>query len=293
MPKSLGQIHTVNIRDQVGTAPGPRTNIDLPGALTEQLQHMIRAGNNFKVVGIDVGLSSATTLGGGQLSGHFRYYAPTKGRCKAFRTAFVAMRNAMKLQGISMHSNALYDFRAPLNDHVDASNTFRNQASLDGTNGLTLGLSTAGSADYSIFGVHNKSVVNTTAGVAAGDLFNPGFNTMGVQGTPTDFVLNDAAIYSGNSDEASTEFEMIPFVLSWTPDTTDIATNFQWRPDPALYTSILCGQLQMYVEEINLDGGASQIEVDIAVHVAGWKSIMSDPSKKSRRKSSSKKKSTK
>ena len=282
MPKSLGQIHTVNIFDEITTAPGPRTNIDLAGNLTSQLQHMVRAGNSFKVVGLDMSLASSTTLGGGQITGHFRYYAPTKGRCEAFRTAFAAMRTAMKLQGIDLRTNKQYDFRAPLNDHVDSRNTFRNQASLDGTNGMTLGLSTAGSGDYSIFSKYNESV-NPVDAAPAADLFAEGWNTMGVQNSPTDFVLNDEAIWTGNSDSASTEFEKIPFMLSWTPDTSDIATMFQWRPDPALYTSVLCGQLQMYVEEINLDGSATDIEVEIAVHVAGWKSIMGNPDTKKRR----------
>ena len=297
MAKSLGQIHTVNIRDTVSTAPGPRTNIDLAGELTSQLQHMVRAGNSFKVVGIDMSLAADGTLGGGQVTGYFRYYAPTRGRCQAFRNAFTAMREAMKLQGINMTANHQYDFRAPLNDHVDSNNVFRNQASLDGTNGLTLGPAGSGALDYSIFGVYNKSVLPVTnASTPAGDLFASGFNTMGVQTTPTDFVLNDTAIYSGNADEASIEYEEIPFMLSWTPDTTDIATMFEWRPDPALYTSILSGQLQMFIEEINLDGGAPGIDVDIAVHVAGWKSIMGSPDRKKKRtakKSSSKKSSSK
>lgn len=279
MAKSLGQIHTVNIFDEITTAPGPRTNIDLPGNLTSQLQHMVRAGNSFKVVGIDMALASSTTLGGGQLTGHFRYYAPTKGRCEAFRTAFAAMRQAMKLQGIDIRTNEQYDFRVPLNDHTDSRNVFRNQASLDGTNGMILGLSTTGSGDYSVFEKHNQSV-NPQNAAATGDLFPAGWNTMGVQATPTDFVLNDEALWTGNTNYASTEFEKIPFMVSWTPDTTDLATMFQWRPDPALYTSILGGQLQMFVEEINLDGGATDIEVEIAIHVAGWKSIMGSPDKK-------------
>ncbi len=289
MAKSLGQIHTVNIFDTITNAPGARTNIDLPGNLTTQLQHMVRAGNTFKVVGIDMSLATQGTLGGGQITGHFRYFAPTRGRCEAFRTAFAAMRQAMKLQGIDMRTNEQYDFRAPLNDHQDSSNTFRNQASLDGTNGMTLGLAASGSGDYSIFAKHNESV-NPVNAASTSDLFPAGWNTMGVQTTPTDFVLNDEALWTGNSNYASTDYEEIPFMLSWTPDTTDIATSLEWRPDPALYVSILSGQLQMYVEEINLDGGAPGIEVEIAVHVAGWKSVMGSPDK---RKKSSKKKSSK
>jgi len=280
MAKSLGQIHTVNIFKTVATAPGPRANIDLPGNLTAQLQHMCRAGNNYKLVGIDVSCATTGTLGGGQLTGHFRYYAPTKGRCAAFREAFDAMRSAFERQGISMTKNHQYDFRAPLNNHIDSDNVFRNQATLDGTNGLTLGLSTTGSGTYSIFDVYNKGV-SPQDDRSASDLFTDGFAT----GVPaTDFVLNDSAIYSGNSDVASTEYEMIPFTITWTPDTTDLASGFSWRPDPALYTAIMCGQLQLYIEEINLDGGAPSLELEMAFHVAGWKSIMGDPNRKRSRK---------
>ncbi len=293
MAKSLGQIHTVNIFDEITTAPGARTNIDLPGELTTQLQRMIRAGQYFKLVGIDMNLSSATTLGGGQISGYFRYFAPTRGRCEAFKTAYNAMRQAMKLQGINMRTNKQYDFRVPLNDHSDTRNPFANQASLDGTNGLILGEPIGTYTEpVSVFEVYNESV-NPVDAAAAGDLFSAGWNTMGVQSTPTDFVLRDEALWSGNHDFASTEYEKIPFMMSWTPDTTDLSIAFNWRPDPALYTAILCGQLQMYVEEINLDGGATDIEVEIALHVAGWKSIMGNPDKKRRRRKSSKKTSTK
>ncbi len=292
MAKSLGQIHTVNINKTVQTAPGPRANIDLPGNLTAQLQHMCRAGNNYKLVGIDVACATEGTLGGGQLVGHFRYYAPTRGRCAAFRNAFDAMRKAMNLQGISMTKNHQYDFRAPLNDHVDSDNVFRNQASLDGTNGLTLGLSTAGSGTHSIFDVYNKSVAPQDDR-SAGDLFGTGFNTMGVQSSPTDFVLNDTKIYSGNSDFASTDFEEIPFTITWTPDTTDLAATFSWRPDPALFTAIMCGQLQLYIEEINLDGGAPGLELEMAFHVAGWKSIMGDPDRKRSKRKTTAKQNTK
>ena len=113
MAKSLGQIHTVNVSDNITSAPGPRTNIDLPGLLTNQLNHMVRAGNYMKVVGIDMGLATGGTTGGGQLTGHIRYYAPTRGRCEAFKGAFRDMANVMKAQGISMRDNMQYDFRAP------------------------------------------------------------------------------------------------------------------------------------------------------------------------------------
>ncbi len=279
MAKSLGQIHTVNTSRSVDDT-GEVLDIDLPGELTNQLSRMIRQGNYFKVVGIDLGIDTAGTVGGGQVSGFFRYYAPTRGRCNAFKGAFKAMADAMKMQGINMRDNKLYDFRAPINNARES--LFPNQATLDGVGGLCLNHTVEDG--QSIFGVHNRSQQPQYTGTA-GDLFQPGFDTL-IQdaATGTDFILNDAIPFTGDENYAETEYETIPFNISWTPDTTDIVTNFQWRPDPALYLAVLCGQLQLVVEEVNLDGGAGNaLNVYVAVHVSGWKSIMGNPDKKRRK----------
>jgi hypothetical protein len=294
MPKSLGQIHTVNYLMPVTATSGNKLNIDLPGQLTEQLQTLIRAGTYHKVVGIDMNVTSGTTLGGGQITGRLLYYAPTKGRCDAFRDAFRSMKEVMKTQGINMHENKLYDFRAPINDDGTVA-FFPNQSTLDGTNGLCLNnVATPGA---SIFGVHNESVRPQFTG-AAGDAYKTGFDTVLSTAYTTatgnikpDFVLNDAVPYTGNRDVASIDYESIPFTVSYTPDTTDIAIDFQWRPDPALFLAVMCGQLQVVVEEANFDGGATPaggLELNIAVMVSGWKSIMGDPSKRSRSRKNSK-----
>jgi hypothetical protein len=65
--KSLGQIHTVNNFYPV-SASGDLMNIDLPGQLTDQLQRMVRCGNYFKIVGIDMTLDTVGTNGGGQVT---------------------------------------------------------------------------------------------------------------------------------------------------------------------------------------------------------------------------------
>ncbi len=282
--KELGQIHTVNSTRAITTS-GQSLNIDLPGELTDQLQHMIRCGNYFKLVGIDMALDTVGTVGGGQLTGKIRYYAPTKGRCSAFRGAFKAMADMMKLQGISMRDNRQYDFRVPLND-TSTSVVFPNQATLDGVNGLAL--NHVAEPGASIFGVHNRSVQPQYTGTA-GEQFQPGFDSL-IQdsATGTDFVLNDTVQYTGNEMFASDEYEEIPFMMSWTPDTTDIATIFQWRPDPALYQAILCGQLQIVIEEYNADGGGAGLNLQTAFHVSGWKSIMGNPDKKRRSRRSNK-----
>jgi len=286
MAKELGQIHTVNYSQaitNVGVAQNA-INVDLPGQLSEQLQTIIRAGTYHKCVGIDMTLDTVGTVGGGQITGYIRYYAPTKGRCEAFRSAFKAMKEQMKTQGVDTRTNPLYDFRAPLNELSHLSGAFPNRATLDGTNGLALYNSAVPGA--SIFDVHNRNVKPTYTG-AAGDMFQPGFDTLLQSSAGTDFVLNDAVPFTGNRNTASLEYEEIPFMLSWTPDSTDLATVWNWRPDPALFLAVLCGQMSIVVEEVNLDGTppASAVNLNVAVMVSGWKSIMGDPSKKSRSRS--------
>lgn len=282
MAKSLGQIHTVNSIFPV-SAPGDKFNIDLPGELTSQLQTMVRAGTYHKCVGIDMTLDTQGTVGGGQVSGNILYYAPTHGRCSAFRSAFKSMAEVMNTQGISMRENDMYDFKAPLNVAATV-NGFKNQATLDGTNGLALNNTV--NVGASIFGVHNRSVQPQYTG-AAGDMFQPGFDTiLQSAATGTDFVLNDTVPYTGNRDVASEDYESIPFTLSWTPDSTDIAVSLEWRPDPALFTAVLCGQLQVVIEEVNLDGGAPGLNINISTMVSGWKSIMGNPERKGRSRSS-------
>ena len=139
----------------------------------------------------------------------------------------------------------------------------------------------------SIFGVHNTTVRPQYTD-ADNLIFSDGFDTLLAnldEGNATDFVLNDTVPYSGNRDAASIEYEEIPFMLTWTPDSTDLAITWQWRPDPALFLAVLCGQLSCVIEEVNVDGGASSLNLNVAVMVSGWKSIMGDPSKRSKSKS--------
>lgn len=152
MAKSLGQIHVVNQQFTINGA-GDKFHVDLPGQLTSQLQTMVRCGTYHKVVGIDMTLKNTAGLsGGGQIAGNMRYFAPTKGRCSAFRGAFKSMADVMKAQGITMSQNPMYDFRVPLNNDTTLRNTFPNGATLDGTTGLALNHT---STTASVFGVHN------------------------------------------------------------------------------------------------------------------------------------------
>ena len=287
MAKQLGQIHTVNHNVAVANA-STIGQIDLSGQLSAQLQHMVRQGNMFKVVGIDMTVSDlGGNVGGVTINGFLDYYAPTKGRCKAYRDAFKAMANAMKSQGISMRDNKLYDFRCSIIDPnaLPPSQRLVNSAILDSAHVLCL--SNAAAPEASVFGVHNAQIQPATAGTPN---FTTGFNTLGNQTTPTNFVSNEGNYgYEGTDMIASEQFESIPFSLSYSTSGSgsDFVTQFQWRPDPALYFAMMCGLIKVRLDEVEYDGAVTSASLDIAVHVSGWKSIMGNPDKKRRSRRSS------
>lgn len=294
MAKSLGQIHTVNYRIKNIAKDDQLAYLDLSAELSATLQHHVRQGNYFKIVGIDMNVTD-DGLGdnGGQISGWLEYFSPTKGRCAAYRSAFTAMRNVMKLQGIAMSKDSNYDFRVSFDDSntsdlLDVTtgsgrtyNLLSNRATLDGSNQLCLIDSAQPEAD--VFGVHNASLAPLESSFIT-PAFQTGFNVMGVQSTPTDYVFGEQNLgYTGNELFAESTPERIPFQLSYTPGSTDVSVSLQWRPDPALYLAIAFGQFRFIIDELDLDGIGTGLNVEVAVHIAGWKSIMGNPDKPKRR----------
>ncbi len=283
--KELGMLHSVNFSQNLSSTTSTVTYIhDLAGQLTEQLQRMIRQGQYFKIAGIDMGLqvagSSSTANLAATVSGNLRYYAPTRGRCAAYRDAFKAMAEAMKGQGISMRDNKFYDFRVPLRDSSSYSNTgtvFANGATFNGVDELAMNKA----APNGVFQVHNESVqpIQTSA------TFSEGFGLYGSAGNS--WVLNPGTQgYEGNHMIADDEFEEIPFQLSY--DNTSTQANastltWQWRPDPALYLAILAGQFELEIMDTRIEGDAgAEVALVVTYSVAGWKSIMGNPDKKRR-----------
>ena len=286
--KELGMVHSVTT--SFAQTPGQNKTdyqIDVCGLLSDTLQRNVRQGQYFKVVGIDVTCSPNIDApgNGGSINGFFRYYRPTRGRCAAYRYAFKSMAEQMKLQGIAMRENKGYDFRAKLNN--DPTNpTFKNQATLDGVQGLCLNADVT-APGASIFEVYNKSVLPTLTTVPAADLFDGGFDTLLSSGVgKTDFVLNDSDIYSGNEDYADLSYDTIPFQLEFTETgsgTQSASATFQWRPDPALYVAVMTGQFDMYIDTCTVAGTATSLDMNLTFYVSGWKSIMGDPDKKKSR----------
>lgn len=296
MAKQLGQIHTVNYtlglnNSPIGLNPGDQFGIDLAGQLTSQLQHMVRCGGNtFKLVGIDMGLRNITgslTLEPTPIAGNIHYYAPTKGRCEAIKECWTAIKTAMKTQGIDYHTNRQYDFRPIITKPIDLVNgdDFMNLATFDGSNALTLDSSGTNSKDR-IFDVYNSNIRPYEPTSTA--TFSTGFGLPGTGHTATDFVDNEGRYYEASlSPFAAGAKESIPFQLAYGSDSTaetSAAVLFEWRPDPALYLSILTGQLIVDLETMPY-ATLSNYVLDCAFHVAGWKSIMGSHQKSKRRHS--------
>ncbi len=277
--KELGMLHSVNFSQDLADGDSLTYHHDLSGQLTEQLQRMVRQGQYYKIAGIDIGLepklSSAPVSG--TITGTLRYYAPTRGRCAAYRAAFKAMAEAMKVQGITMRDNMFYDFRVPFQNTSTYSNVtpFANGATFNGVDQLTL----AGAAPNGMFAVHNSGVqpVQATA------TFSEGFGVFGNAGN--DFVLNENTQgFEGNVMIADDEFEEIPFQVSLDMSSTQANSStltWQWRPDPALYLAILAGQFEFVIQETRIEG-TGELTCTVTYSVAGWKSIMGNPDRKRR-----------
>lgn len=294
MPKSLGQIHTIDKVLQWGTGQaGQKNQVDLPGLLSTQLQTMVRQGNYFKVVGMDLTLENVDDTAGASCSGVIRFYQPTRGRCEAYKTAFAAMMKSLKLQGVNVRGNRNYDFRIMLDAQGNYINgaAFQNQASFDGTNGLSC--AGAAAANDNVFGVYNANIQPSQT--AAVD-FNTGF---GVQGNNVEYVLNQGQIFDPSLTRSAQEaLEDIPFQLVYDPRGTAATENamsvsLEWRPDPALYLAVMMGAFEVILDNYSTEDqgdNAGDIVIRSSFHVAGWKSIMGNPDKKRRKGTRRKKK---
>ncbi len=275
--KELGQIHQVDWAFQLApTASGLVFTKDFAFALSEQLQTMVRQGNYFKLVGVDIALDPdpAASNSAGRITGEILYYAPTRQRCAAYRHAFKAMADQMSNQGIPMRSNENYDFRVGLTDFNLPP--LENQATLDGTTALAL--NNTASAGASVFAVWNESQQPSQTGTVT---FGEGFDTLLASGgAKTDFVLNNQTAIR-EADFASTDFQRIPFQVAYGGD--DTTATFQWRPDPALYVAVMCGLFTVRVNEIQMEPGTVSLNLHTTFSIAGWKSIMGDPEKKKKR----------
>ena len=292
MAKSLGLIHTVPFNyearyDYIGENKAHLC--DVSGKLTQQFNRQIRQMQTYKMVGIDMVAqlpedSSLLDADRVVCKGRIRYMQPTKGRCDAMRTAYQQLREQMKGRGIDPKDNKGFDFRvlprAPSNYASNATFdtvALTNNSTMDGVTALAMTDNV--NSQFEVFDSHNANVRPTiTTGTAN---FAEGLRTqIGTITTPTDFVLNDGEISEGNPNFADTQFEEIPFELAY-DSTARRVTQWNWRPDPALYVSVLTGQVEIVLDEISAQGAVLPdlpgIEIDCSIHIAGWKSIVRAP----------------
>lgn len=279
MTKELGQIHTVNLTETYSN-PGDQALVDLPGQLSKQLQHMVRNNNIFKLVGIDISASDSVATGATTgVTGVIQYFAPTRGRIDAIKDAYKATRNAMRIQGINVSGNLNYDWRAPIMDPTTMLNAadYLNRATLEGGADLCLIDGPAGAS--SVFEVYNANVQPAQTATVA---FDSGFQ---VFGSTEDYVNSEGEyLNAGGHLFASEEMEEIPFSVVYSDAAAGATQNFEWRPDPALYLAILTGQLIVRAEQVTDTGAGSFVTLDMAFHVAGWKSFMGSHHRRHRRR---------
>lgn len=293
MAKSLGMIHTVNhtatIEDKLGVLTLDAPVIDASADLTRQHQRMIRQGQYYKLVGLDMTLEAGEgnfTGDGGIISGKLLYFTPTRGRCMAYRNAYKATTAVMRDQGINYRADDMYDFRVAFDQEAaGATPAFPNVATLDGTNELVLRIGTLTSQN--IFGVHNSNIAPASSVQTSPIPF-------GTYGNTSDFRLNEEQPFSGNADAAHLTPEFIPFTAAYDNDAEEFVVQLDWRPDPALYLSVMCGLFRIEVDSLELNND-DKIVMNWALHFSGWKSIMGNPDKKKRssRGKSSRRKSKK
>lgn len=212
MAKQLGMIHTVNqeklvsyntttntwmVTSLTGTVQNGPT-VDLSGELTRQLHRMVRQGQYYKLVGMDIALAGPASEGF-MLTGRLEYFAPTRGRCMAYRNAYRSVINLMKDQGINYRADDLYDFRVQWSGVLSGATDPQwygiedNIATVDATNPLCL--VNGASTNDNIFKVHNSNVAP-----ASPSQTDP--LTFGAYGSTTNFRLNRAQPYTGNSESA-------------------------------------------------------------------------------------------
>jgi len=314
MPKSLGQIHTVSHEWSHVTydlSADNRLLLDLPGELTRQLQHMVRMMSSFKVVGVDMAFGPVVGASGisCSMSGQLKYFAPTEGRVKALKNAYTTVRRMMKLSGVLPKDAITYDFRPIIQDPADFENggDIGNQASIE-DNGLATCLISGPAASSNVFGIYNQGIVpRQSVGTVAS--FEEGFDIgLRTNVASADWTLNEKVFLASSIPNASEEYEVIPFELSYTSSDHSVgpgagpstSATWNWRPDPALYLSVLTGQIVIHIEESNaLDAAGvpsmDDTQLDVAVHVAGWKSILGSnkKSRRSRKKSHGRKRRSK
>lgn len=294
---SKGMIHTVSY-NWSEVEQGKYAVFDLSVQLTQKLQHMVRQGSIFKIVGIDIGvLPDDGDEGEGGCAGILRYFTPTKGRCDAWRHAFLATQKWRKIQGVPPNYN--YDFRLGFDagtvsgGKVDFGKDIANQAWLEyyadddseaTFQGLFLVNSAASESNQSIFDVYNLGIEMNDG--SAEPTFGQGWTPYSPyestdEKVEMDFVKNETALLVTNPkgpQYASLSNDYLAWNCSWSADGGSAVGGgkstlpFQWRPVSNEYLPSLCGLFEMQVTDTTQ--AADDQTLIVTFFVAGWKPIL-------------------
>jgi hypothetical protein len=264
--------------------------LDISSEMTRLTGRMNRQGANWHVGGINLMVAPAgSSAGFGNigtevtLTGKLRYLAPTRGRVKAWRSAYKQWRDNLKLSG--QRPNRFQDFRitpTALNSYANSLDgldgqvypSIPNISTLDGITGLAC--FNNGGAEYEVFNSHNAQVVYNTPTLA--EMFPEGLKTRldEVVGSQSDMVLNDEILMKGNSDLAEDDFAEIPFTASY--DSQNQVWAWTWDANPNAYLSVFLGVFDIQFDNVATDGesalGLKQFDCKISFEVVGSKKFI-------------------
>lgn len=289
-----GMIHTVSY-NWSEVEQGAYAVFDLSKQLTQKLQKMVRQGSIFKIVGIDINtlVDASGTRNESGVSGVMRYFTPTKGRCDAWRSVFLATQKWRKAQGVPPNYN--YDFRLGFDagtvgaSKVDFGAEISNQAWLEyyaddsteaSPQGLFLINSLSADSQQSIFDVHNLGIEMNDG--ASAPSFGQGWTPYSPfqsadEKIDMDFVKNEEALLVTNPngpEYASLSADYFSFGVYATQDDDNghATVPFMWRPVSNEYLPSMCGLFEMQVTDTIQEDDIQTLIVTF--YVAGWSSIL-------------------
>lgn len=264
--------------------------LDISSEMTRITGRMNRQGANWHVGGINIVISpDGTESGLGALgeevtvTGKLRYLTPTKGRVKAWRSAYKQWKDNLKLSGI--RPNRFQDFRVSCESLTNYMNyldgtqgqsypSIPNICTLNGTDELALFNNNA--ARYEVFTAHNEQVVYSTPSLA--EQFPEGLETRldVAVGSQSDMVLNDEVLMKGNTNLAETDYSEIPFTASY--DAQNQVWAWTWDANPNAYLSVFLGWFDISFDRVETDGrsslGVPIFDVDVSFEVLGSKKFI-------------------
>ena len=266
--------------------------IDIPKMLSERYGKLIRQGQLFKIKSAHVRMVNPNSLVQDNLltaSGRILFYAPTKNRKDAWKSAFRAVANLRKTHGLKSPN---YDFRVGLEPTYGAVV----QQAWVREEGDTLVLGSEPDNQNGIFAVHNAQLPMNMQTYK-----NPVDERMNGFGTPYDLVgvnsLQDLDFKEGLGGdqgyfvegEANLTMESIPFSVSHSGAFDNLGTDDHIGVTNAEHIDVnsfaMCGLVGVLIDTQVPDDTETQTEdygIQVTLDIERWTPIFS-PRKKSKK----------